>query len=168
MNLPFQIELSVEKVFSQLREALSGLSDDDYKQSLEVLGGSSIGQHTRHVIEFFIVLIEQYDSGAVNYDKRERDHLLETNKQAALNIISFIQTAIVLKDREMILTGIYAGNPNEISVQTTYHRELVYNLEHAVHHMAMIKIGFRHFTTLSLPPDFGVAAATTRHKQSIL
>jgi uncharacterized damage-inducible protein DinB len=168
MNLPFPIEQAVGKIFLQLGGALADLSDDDYRKPLDVLSGSSIGQHTRHIIEFFKVLTAQYESGSVNYDKRERDQQLESDKNNALNVISMIQSSILLEDREMTLTGVYAGHPDEISVKTTYHRELIYNLEHAIHHMAIIKIGFRYLTDLSLPSEFGVAAATTRHRQSIL
>jgi hypothetical protein len=164
MNLPFQIELALGKIFSQLNLALSDLSNEDYCKPLEVLSGSSIGQHTRHIIEFFKVLMDQYEDGFVNYDRRDRDNALETDKNVALNAIAMIHSAILLDDKEMTLAGIYAGESNEIKVKTTYHRELIYNLEHTVHHMAMIKIGFRYFSEYLLPSEFGVAESTKRYQ----
>jgi hypothetical protein len=168
MNLSFQIEHAIGEIFSQLRIALSNLSNDDYKKPLEVLSNSSIGQHTRHIIEFFKVLIEQYDDGCINYDKRERNLLLESDIEVALGVIADIQSMMLLQDKEVTLSGIYPGYPNEITVTSSYHRELVYNLEHAVHHMAMIKIGFWQLTNSVLPSEFGVAASTMVYKKSIL
>jgi hypothetical protein len=168
MNLPFQIEHAVCETFAQLRAALSYLSNDDYQKPLAVLSNSSVGQHTRHIIEFFKVLLEQYDSGAINYDKRQRNLLLETDIEMALDSIADIQSLMLLQDKPVTLTGVYQGYSGEITVSSSYHRELIYNLEHAVHHMAMIKIGFRHVTNSTLPSDFGVAASTIEYKKSVL
>jgi hypothetical protein len=168
MNLPFQIEHAVGEIFSQLSTALCNLPNEDYKKPLEVLSNSSVGQHTRHIIEFFKVLIEQYDDGCINYDKRERNLHLETDVEVALGAIADIQSTMLLQDKRVTLSGIYPGYPGEITVTSSYHRELVYNLEHAVHHMAMIKIGFRQLTNTALPSEFGVAASTMVYKKSIL
>jgi hypothetical protein len=64
----------------------------------------------------------------------------------------------------------YAVNPAEMQkVPTNFLRELVYNIEHAVHHMALIRIGVREVAPhITLPPDFGVAASTIRHQQKTL
>ncbi|HEX8061527.1 MAG TPA: hypothetical protein VF473_11360, partial [Cyclobacteriaceae bacterium] len=59
----------------------------------------------------------------------------------------------------------YSNDSHEEStVETTYYRELVYNLEHAVHHMAVIKIAIRSTTLIDIPVDFGVAAATIKYR----
>ena len=49
------------------------------------------------------------------------------------------------------------------SVESNAMRELIYNIEHAVHHMAIIKIGVREVAPyVTLPHDFGIAASTLR------
>ncbi|HOX82724.1 MAG TPA: hypothetical protein PLS08_06825, partial [Chryseolinea sp.] len=72
-----------------------------------------------------------------------------------------------LKEKPLKLdVGYDLHNEDYITINTTSTRELVYNIEHAVHHMAIIKIGIRevaHYVTL--PPDFGIAASTLRHKE---
>jgi hypothetical protein len=46
-------------------------------------------------------------------------------------------------------------------------RELVYNIEHVVHHMALVKIGLKELLPdLDLPDDFGVAVSTIRYQHS--
>jgi uncharacterized damage-inducible protein DinB len=53
------------------------------------------------------------------------------------------------------------------TLTTTVKRELVYNIEHAVHHMALMKIGIREIAPgISLPADFGIAASTLRHQSA--
>jgi hypothetical protein len=52
-------------------------------------------------------------------------------------------------------------------MDTNYFRELTYNIEHAVHHMAIIKIGIREVANyVTLPADFGIAASTIRYKEA--
>jgi hypothetical protein len=55
-----------------------------------------------------------------------------------------------------------------VTIDTTFFRELAYNIEHAVHHMAIVKIGVREVAPyITLDKDFGVAASTIRHKEAI-
>jgi hypothetical protein len=163
------IEGSLKATLTQLQLVLMGLSDEEYGRPLPVLSNASVGQHTRHIIEFFQALDNDYESGVINYDKRKRDHALEANREQAQQALSSILGNIFRLDKEIFLFGTYSNEaPNPVAVRSTYYRELVYNLEHAVHHMAMIKIGIRQSTSLSVPVDFGVAAATLQYRSSIL
>ncbi len=52
-------------------------------------------------------------------------------------------------------------------IASNFYRELIYNIEHAVHHMAIMKIGVLEVAPyVSMPLDFGVAVSTIRHKKS--
>ena len=61
----------------------------------------------------------------------------------------------------------YSHTSNDpIRVASNFERELVYNIEHAIHHMALIKIGIKEVAPqLQLPEGFGVANSTIRHKK---
>jgi hypothetical protein len=147
---------------------LSGLSNAEYGRSLSILSNASVGQHTRHIIEFFQTLNNGYESGIINYDKRERNSLLETNRDLAQQELSVILDGIFKVDKEIILMGSYSNEMlGEAEVKSTYYRELVYNLEHAIHHMAIIKIGIHQSTDILVPADFGVAPATIQFKNKI-
>jgi hypothetical protein len=160
------MESLLRSTLTQLQQVLSELSDDEYKKPLPVLSHASIGQHTRHIIEFFQALHKGYDSGIVDYDNRERNNALETNHLLATQALEAIMDCMSMKDKDILLVAAYSGNPAEaLSVKTTYHREVMYNLEHAIHHTAMIKIGIRQSTDVEVPSDFGVAPSTIAYRK---
>jgi hypothetical protein len=72
------------------------------------------------------------------------------------------------EDRPLKLeVGYDLSKEDFVLVDTNYTRELVYNIEHAVHHMAIMKIGIREVAPyVTLAPDFGIAASTIRHKEA--
>jgi hypothetical protein len=134
-----------------------------------VLGNASIGQHTRHIIEFFQTLNQGYPNGIVNYDKRKRDHLLETNRDLALEELSTILENIGKADKDILLISSYPDETlsKQDTVKSTYYREIMFNLEHTIHHMALIRIGIHESTSMFVPAEFGVAPATTQHRRSL-
>lgn len=143
----------------QLQEALSALTDHQYACPVASLSDATIGQHVRHVIEFFQELNKGYECGVVNYDQRKRDHLIETGRQRAIQALQTID--LVHPDKELWLVS----NDHSVRVRTNYHRELLYNLEHLVHHMALLRIGIEAVSTIRLPGSFGVAASTLKFRE---
>ncbi|MBK7681685.1 MAG: hypothetical protein IPJ26_04015 [Bacteroidetes bacterium] len=52
------------------------------------------------------------------------------------------------------------------TVNSTYKRELAYNIEHAIHHMAIIKIAIENaYSDIVLDKAFGVAPSTIRFQR---
>jgi hypothetical protein len=158
-------------VLQQLSEVLDQLRDEDFRQPIELLSGASIGQHVRHTLEFFLCLKEGLEKGVVNYDQRTRDIRIEEDKQFALLTIGEILDWLINQDeqKDTLLEVDYAEEKSVVhTIPTNSQRELCYNIEHAVHHMALIKIGVRNVAPyLNLPKEFGVAVSTIRH-QNIL
>jgi hypothetical protein len=153
-------------VLNQLAGTLTHLSDDAYKQKSILLNGSTVGGHTRHVIELFTCLLNGYDAGVVNYEKRNRDLAIETNKNFASNLLIHIANNIEQANKTMRLEGFFGEDENEqYSLETNYFREIIYNLEHTIHHMALIRIGINELSNLKLPENFGVASSTTQYKK---
>src|SRR5262245_1913964 len=109
-----KIEHPLRATLAQLQQVLSELSEDEYRRPLPILSNSSIGQHTRHIIEFFQTLLEAYDSGQLNYDKRERNRLIEKNQQAALVALSFIQDHVIREDKGILLSGVFSTETKEV------------------------------------------------------
>ena len=156
------------KVLSQLQDLVDQIKESDFTKSSATLSGSTIGQHVRHTLEFFLCFEAGYRWGVVNYDKRPHDKGIETDRHLALNTIAQIAGFVSRLEahKNIILEVGYDPLIDEyISVQTNALRELVYNIEHAVHHMAIIKIGVREMAPyISLDCDFGIAASTMRFR----
>lgn len=153
----------------ELAGVISQLTDQEYSTPLIVLNNSSLGGHTRHVVEFYQCLLEQYSSGSVNYDLRRRNSQIENEVRFALDQISQIGEYLdnLPEDLELLLQGeFHSGGP--VRIPTSLQRELVYQLEHTVHHMALIRAGLAHaYSHIEIPPLFGIAASTIRYKMQV-
>lgn len=165
MNL---IEVVVSTL-SQVKVYLQQLPASTYSRPLDLLSGASIGEHTRHILEFYDCLLIQYKDGEVNYDNRCRDKQIETDPRFAMAVIDRICNALTDCNPDQVLTlahGYDTDGDRLVRVKTTFARELVYNVEHAIHHLAMIKIGLKILSpSMELPTEFGVAPSTIRHKK---
>lgn len=155
-------------ILGQLENAITKVSSRDFVRPSIALGGSSIGQHIRHTLEFFVCLESGFDRGVVNYDNRAHDKLIEKDKTRALATLEGIRNFIIINNsdnKSLILEGIYDQDSTEVyTIGTNFYRELAYNIEHAIHHMAMIKIGINEVAPyVKLPAGFGVAASTIRY-----
>lgn len=156
-------------ILSQLTDLVGQIKEQDFSKPSENLSQSTIGQHLRHTLEFFICFENGYELGVVNYDKRAHDKSIENNPFIALasinRIIDFVST---LQEKDLILeVGYDLAHEEFITIHTTSTRELVYNIEHAVHHMAIMKIGIREIAPyIVLPHDFGIAASTVRYRET--
>lgn len=151
---------------NQLADFITVLEDEHYSTPCDLLSGSSIGQHVRHILEFYSCLKEGYAQQKINYDLRKRDLAIEREKMVALSLINeLIQWMETAEPVVLILEGSYEADATEyFSIFSHLERELVYNIEHTIHHMAIIKIAAVNVYHYSLPPDFGVASSTLKHR----
>lgn len=158
-------------ILDQLENAFQAISEKDFKKPSTALGGSTVGQHLRHTIEFFTCLEDGLRNGVVNYDKRSHNKQIETDLNVALLAIRSIRRFVEFTTNEGPLTlevGYDRHNDEATKIPTSFKRELAYNIEHAVHHMAIIKIGFRDVAPyVILSNEFGVAVSTIRHSQYV-
>jgi len=54
---------------------------------------------------------------------------------------------------------------NQIS--TTYYREIVYNEEHIIHHLALLKVALIEMNLDLVEQSFGIAHSTLLHRENI-
>ncbi len=140
------------------------LSQCDHGQySMPLLSGSSIGEHIRHIVDFFQCIASAIPQSTVNYDLRERDRQIETNKDFAL---SFLYDLIQLFNKPNVPIQLVIGKhaSENIIVESNLFREIAYNIEHAIHHMAIIKIGL-HSLNIEVDKHFGVASSTIKYRK---
>lgn len=154
---------------SQLVDMLSILENSMYIQPIAIGSGSSIGMHVRHILELYQCLLRDYEVGVVNYDNRARNSLIENNSIYASTVIEDILEGLngLPCDKTLCIVDDQSEHEASDVVQSTLNRELLYNLEHCIHHMAIIAICVRaEFPQIELSPNFGKAHSTIRYEKS--
>ncbi|MEM9603083.1 MAG: DinB family protein [Pseudomonadota bacterium] len=165
-----RIQRSAEALLDQLSDVVAQLREPDFSRPVPTLSGASVGQHIRHTIEFFGCVIDGVGVGTVDYDQRRRDPALESDPVAALHAIDDIKGFLASTEHDALLTlrvdySLESGDASEI--RSCLFRELAYNIEHAIHHMALIRIGVADIAPhVALPAHFGVASSTVRYRQA--
>ncbi|WP_338869736.1 DinB family protein [Spirosoma sp. SC4-14] len=158
----------LEEVLNDLDSLLMQLTEDEYVQPLDVFSGSSMGQHMRHILEFFQCLTAGIAQGEIDYDARKRDRQIESNPAYGRSVLQQLKLVLMQLDPAHPLQLRQTYTPvSSLLVPTNVGRELVYNIEHAIHHMAMLRIGVKlHCPAIQLPTHFGVAYSTILHQQT--
>ena len=162
-----QMQIAIHHVFEQLSDSLRLLTPEQYAKHCRSLQQNSIGQHVRHIIELFQCLELGYQTGEVDYEKRKRDHQIETDKDLACHLLKSIAEGLHQDNKELTLLANYGQLiDSPVLLSTNYFREMAYNIEHTIHHMALIRIGIAEVSTIELSDQYGVAFATIRYRKS--
>lgn len=146
----------------ELKNVLLQLTEVEYTRSCEKLSHATIGEHTRHIIELFKMMCQSYHSGVLNYDDRERNLRLENDLVYAISVIAEVKSDLNKENKKIVLKQNNYGV--ELEIESNYYRELVYNIEHCVHHQALIKVALLEGNTI-IDPDFGVANSTIEYRK---
>lgn len=156
---------------SQLAAFISKLSFEEYQCKSKLIIGASIGQHVRHIIEFYESIFLGIPIDRVCYDSRKRDVVLEEDKQSAFESIVVLNNRLfkIEKCNNIQLNVEVASNEEGLKnklINTSVSRELLYALDHTIHHMAIIRIAGQDIRggAIDIPEDFGVAPSTLRYR----
>ena len=157
-------------VIDQLLDACNRISTSNYC-NIPAEGISPLGMHIRHIIEFYQELVRVLDHAVpdiICYDNRQRNMLLENSPQEAVDALAHIKEIMcshIVNDRQFILQAILCVGQPPTKIASSLYRECHYVLDHAIHHMAMIKIIAGMMGT-ALPDGFGVAYSTQTHRNT--
>ncbi len=161
------VTLNVESLL-ELKAVLLKLGESSYTD-FNSKGQASVGQHVRHTLAFYHCLFQADET--VNYDKRERDVFLETNVDHAISSIEEIveQLRKFDLDRPIALsTQVESVSHDSLVFNSSLSRELFYVLEHAIHHMAIMRILIMdQIPNFELSPSFGVAYSTLAYREQV-
>ena len=147
----------------ELVQLTEKISEEDYSMARTELQGASVGQHVRHMIEMLECLDRGYDLGEVNYDKRPRNRMIEEKPEQARKVIELLSMQLAKTDKNLALK--YELNGKDITIQSTFYRELFYTIDHCIHHQAIIKYVILETLKIELPSDFGIAYSTKVYKE---
>lgn len=150
-----------------LKTLLLKLTDEQYANKVSHLGNASVGGHTRHVIELLQCAIDGYNNGTVDYVNRHRNLLLEKDRTFAHAALQQLGNLICVPDKELNLFVEQEESCTDlINVRTSYYREIVYNTEHIIHHLALIKVAIIEMKLNIVSNDFGMAYSTIKYQAS--
>ncbi|MGO4708977.1 DinB family protein [Chryseobacterium sp. 2TAF14] len=152
-------------ILTEQQNALRKISSETYTFAIPSLDGASIGGHTRHSIEFLEILLDSYSTGIINYDERKRNLELEKNPEKAIEAISKIIANINLPNKNLVLQQ--RMGEIHIEIPTNFYREMLYNIEHCIHHQALIKVAFNEMKISHLiNENFGIAPSTIQYRET--
>lgn len=157
-------------IVTQICHLLDQLPQPAYTLPLEVLHGSSIGQHFRHILDFYQCLLRDIPSGTVNYAHRDRNPLMESLPEAAGDVFKTLSNSIqsLEEDSPLLVLGDFSAQDSDEQrpvLHSSVGRELMYAHDHAVHHLALIRIGIKEAAPgIGFDPHLGYAPATVQHK----
>jgi hypothetical protein len=162
---------SAEEVLRQGCALLDSISEHSYVQPLPGSASGSIGAHYRHVLEHFVCLLEGIASGQINYDHRRREARIENSVLEARLVTETLiedlrEIPSEVLNRECLVTYTVAyGDSDAEGVKSTFAREVMFSVGHAIHHYAIIKLLCAGLD-VRLPSEFGIAPSTLKHAAS--
>jgi hypothetical protein len=157
------LEESIKNNLYENIELLRQLTNDEYTHQNPELNNATIGEHMRHIIELFECLLNNYEYGLINYDDRKRDVILQTDANEVILKIEKILVEIEKPNKSLYLAhNCYSTSE---TLPTNYFRELVYNLEHSIHHQALIKVVLLRLPHIKIASSFGIAPSTLEYRK---
>ncbi|MBN8681075.1 MAG: hypothetical protein J0L99_00410 [Chitinophagales bacterium] len=155
---------ALKDIVNQCDAVLSQFTAENYARPLTEFDGSSIGQHFRHILEFLECLSKGYPNNVVDYAARKRNSLYETDpKVAAAALANFSESLMEVSENQSIMVRAEYNMSERPEYYSTVGRELMFVYDHAIHHLAIIKVGMRcSFPEIKSDRDFGVSPSTIK------
>jgi uncharacterized damage-inducible protein DinB len=159
------------EILAQGEDLLGVLSAESYTRRVALAFNACIGGHYRHCLDHFSSLLRGLDADEVDYDRRERDQRLESQPAFALELTRQMRAQLERLPLAALEAPVrarcevsYAHGRSPVT-GSTFGRELVYAIAHAIHHYALISVMAR-LMDVPLPEQFGVAPSTVAHQKA--
>jgi len=135
MNKSLQHSLHI---LERIEDMLHGIGEENYCRRHVHSFDATVGEHVRHVIEFYQLYIQSSEAQVLDYNNRERNTVLENDPNAAI--------AAITKIREELTELVETKGDGDISVisdsgavcSSSRARELEFLGGHTIHHNAII------------------------------
>jgi hypothetical protein len=161
------LQYTSTKHLLELRSILDQVNEADYSRALPILDNGTLGRHVRHILEFYECLFLSDDGDTICYDDRKRNLVLEEHVAIASEYIDTIISKISGVGHNKFLFLKSRFGTEEITMNSSLYREITYNIEHTVHHLAIIRIALSaECKYICLSNTFGYADSTIQFLQS--
>ena len=151
---------------------IESISDVQYTLDNQPLFNSSIGAHTRHVLDHYQAFMDGLPLGYIDYDARARVSDIELSRPVAIEKISTTIASLAQiddDDRALLVSmdvGMSEVESNEPQ-RSTVGRELVFLHGHLIHHEALVAFILRVLNVSLVDDSIGLAPSTAKHKEAL-
>ena len=158
------------EIVDQATQFLTNLSQSQYTRVMSPHFSSHIGQHMRHALDHYVALEKALKTGIVDYDVRQRDSDIETDRGIALATWHRLRQVLTdlfesgVDTKVTVKTEISSQQQLSVDVDSTLARELIFVASHAIHHFSLMGV-IASLQGLEVPDLFGIAPATVSHQR---
>lgn len=160
------IKVSVDNL-RNLANVVEQIGSEGISKRMVALGGSTIGENVRHILEYYLCLLDFMDTGVINYGDRKRDGDLEIDHAFISDTINFIIDNLkeIESSHNLALRADFSlDSTDAMTLKTNVYRELGYCYDHAVHHMTLLRLAIANkFKDVKLPETFGKDVSTLQY-----
>lgn len=129
---------------------------------------SSIGEHVRHVLDHYRAFQKSSETGCVDYNLRTRCSPEESEPAVAIQsingLIDWFQSNPVCLDTIPVISELNLHRVASETLQSTSKRELLYLINHSIHHMAYAALMAKS-NRVNVPAHIGLAPSTANHQR---
>ncbi len=157
---------ATQSSLSQIQFIIETLSTEQQHLCENIYADSGIGRHVRHVVDHFLALKNGLGKFYIDYDKRHRDSLIETDIEIATNCLVELQGWLLSLNNDnihfVIKSEIHCEKQQVVKIFSNLERELLYLINHTIHHAAFIKLMAQQFEIM-MPDEIGIAPGTASY-----
>lgn len=161
-NGQFPLTQSIVRELGRAVETILSVGDADYRHKANWTG--SVGGQFRHILDFVNCFLNGVDAGRIDYSLRERDLMVETDREyAARRFSETIRRVSELPPRHLARSILVRSEADpDTWLPSSLAREAEFVHSHAVHHHALIGEKLAGTDAVILP-DLGVAPSTLEY-----
>jgi uncharacterized damage-inducible protein DinB len=164
LKSPLMPAFALAEHLDAFAEVVERLGDLDYLARPSTGVSGSIGAHVRHCVDHVSALLDRTVEGEMTYDDRRRDTALERSRRLAATTLRSLAVRVRdmaprTSDLPITLWTMLDRRGTRARVRTSLGRELVFVLQHTIHHEAVVAVLLAGRGRV-LPGHFGVAPST--------
>lgn len=156
--------LALSAHLDDLATLVHDMTDVDYASRPPSGLSGSVGAHVRHCVDHVHVILDRSSGDVLCFDHRRRGTRIEYSRAAAIAALAHCARRLRdegrdLADRPLTLAADIDHSGRSVRVATSFGRELLYALQHAIHHNAVIAMLLA-MRGARVPQRFGYAPST--------
>lgn len=156
--------LALSTVLSELVTLLERMSDIDYAWRPRAEVSGSIGAHVRHCVDHVQVVLDRCADAVISFDERRRGTAIEHSRAIGLDALRrsvdrLHSERMPPMDEPLLLDARLDHAGACVRVESSVGRELIYVLQHTIHHNAVIALLLASRSG-DVPARFGYAPST--------